>query len=100
MEVERTLLHTVIQRPRLPIKWLCQLPGPWSPTLDYLHSADEGGEHGAVAWMFYTPGLNMVDLISEHTVHWAQLVIRRHLSAKGAGKCGLPVLRWKVKQDL
>lgn len=89
-----------IQRPRLPIKWLCQLPGPWSPALDYLHSADEGGEHGAVAWMFYTPGLNMVDLISEHTVHWAQLVIRHHLSAKGAGKCGLPVLRWKVKQDL
>lgn len=48
----------------------------------------------------YTPGLNMVDLISERTVHWAQLVIRCHLSAKGAGKCGLPVLRWKVKQDL
>lgn len=42
----------------------------------------------------------MVDLISERTVHWAQLVIRRHLSAKGAGTCGLPVLRWKVKQDL
>lgn len=51
--------------------------------------AEERGEHGAVGWMFYTPGLNMVDFISGHTVHWAQLVTRRHLSAKEAGKRGL-----------
>lgn len=71
------------------IKWLLHHPGPGNPALDYLSArreeGKEGGGHGAVAWIFYRPGLNMADFISEHTVHWPELVTRHTLVQRKLG---------------
>lgn len=84
MGVGNTLLHTVIQRPRISHQVAFSSPRAWEPCTG-LSVSKEGGGHGAVAWIFYRPGLNMADFISEHTVHWPELVTRHTLVQRKLG---------------
>lgn len=91
MREGNTLLHTVIQRPRISHQVASPSPRAWEPCTG-LSVSKEGGRHGAVAWIFYRPGLNMADFISEHS-SLARTSHKAHLSAEEARKCGPPVLR-------
>lgn len=75
VKVGKTLLHIVIQRPRLPHQVASPSPRAREPCTG-LSVGKEGGGHGAVAWTYYRPDLNMADFISGHTVHWPELVTR------------------------
>lgn len=75
VRVGKILLHIVIQRPRLPHQVASPSPRAREPCAG-LSVGKEGGGHGAVAWKYYRPDLNMADFISGHTVHWPELVTR------------------------
>lgn len=94
--VGRTPLYTVIRDPALPASGSSN---PHDPQV-LPRSAGEGQEHE-------NSGQNGLWARSEHSglhfwtpVQWPEVGTRRPLTAKEAGKWGLPVLGWKARYNL